>query len=1441
MLCAAAIPIMSIYTVYPYGAKKCSGSQINFKQDNIKFASELPNTVSEIPFIWVNKAINDGTENKIFKVRRQKVLNLLQGLKYNETPWYENIRINYNKVEQLPEDGIPSNINHIEIKDLYESQNIKNKMVNKQKDSMEVDKEQENIVNNIINETHSMEVDENKENIVNNIINEQEEKMEIEEKNTFDTCDVKDNNVYNCFIPISKDSLTEKEAVNNVLNWPTREEPLNEFTTPYLMTACFPTLFPNGGRGDPTNAIRTKSISLSEAVKHLLYYPQEKTDGSIYYRFAEHHIFGFWCNDMIRRHRALEQCSYILNQNPEEGYLSISEMQKKLEMSSKNTLLNKIQRYSANIRGSVGYWRDCKRKLKQIFYQLGAPTIFWTYSFADYHLYDLHRLLGTLEATQKEKQKKVNENPHIVSAWFYDYIKQIKKKFHCNTLEETWSVNRWEWQGRGTGHVHGCSKLKNDPGLISLCEKIYIGREAKKKLETKVDSIQGKKLLKQFEMGLVAEQRVISYVDTIITAWNTHPEFGNDDYKYEEPIPHPSSIPHRKIDESKQDEQYQIMFNCLLRHKCTRNYCLRKNKNNKIVCRFEFPKDVNENTQYTEINFKKTNNNCIPKVIVQIKRNDPWSNTHNRLQLEFIRGNCDMSIVADQYAVANYLAKYITKTETGSQNVKVILQKLLCTKNPIYNQKEIHNMSSIWRKLMLKLIGTEDISQQQCMHELLGFHMFQTDNISTINVNLNASRQLKTNKNTGKLQCKRNIVDIYANRLDIFSDSDYFSELENINLHSFIQKFQIKNINSDKPILKIRRNKVNVVISYIPYFNIQNKETFADFAKFELIKYNPWKNNIENAYKSNNIQSTEEKYEIEENEYIYTYTNFMKSKYATDNLPSTVYKAVHYSKVKPDFEEYCEQEEEEENFLEDWQEVAANAACNSTELSTLDINDPDYNWNKDYNECSIEQINSISGWIQQQKLELNKILYKKNQFNECNAETLTGVQKQAYTEIINHHKNNNGKQLLKIIYGSAGTGKSYLIKCLKKKLKHYCVITATTGVAAFGVGGCTLHSLTKLPVRGYNWKDLTGNALKKLQHNLQGIKYLIIDEMSMLGQNSFYWLDRRLRQATAKNSKLFGGINIILVGDFAQIPPVGDSPLWLKPFDDKAKEKHTAYACYRQFSAWNLQKNQRQKDDNVYNKLLMNLRNGKLTEEQYELLSSRQPRHVNIEKWKNAIRIFDTNKRVFEYNIQKLKNLNQKVAKIEARHTGFRAKQASVETASGLSSVLFLSVGSRVMLSRNLWSEAGLVNGAMGTIYKILYKPGSKPSDLPVAVLVKFDKFLGKSFIKEHENIVPIVPEQIEWFDDGKSKTRTQLPMNLSFAITIHKSQGKTLDKAWIDVGKKEVATGASFVALSRLKSLKGLILNPYAMDRYIVKNTKNKKKSNLFDRIKEEKRLKVY
>ena len=209
-----------------------------------------------------------------------------------------------------------------------------------------------------------------------------------------------------------------------------------------------------------------------------------------------------------------------------------------------------------------------------------------------------------------------------------------------------------------------------------------------------------------------------------------------------------------------------------------------------------------------------------------------------------------------------------------------------------------------------------------------------------------------------------------------------------------------------------------------------------------------------------------------------------------------------------------------------------------------------------------------------------------------------------------------------IICGTAGTGKTYLINALKQVIRGKCIVTTTTGIAAFNIHGQTLHSAAQLPIREN--KELQGESLQCLQFKLKGKEYLTVDEMSMIGHKMLSWLDNRLRAGTGFQDTPFGGMSIILFGEFGQLPPVGDQPLYVSESGSVMSDhSHSLYSLFDAIVI--LDEVMRQAGDNPdalsFRCLLMRMRDGSVIEQDWHLLQL-SPSNVHMVEFADAVRLF---------------------------------------------------------------------------------------------------------------------------------------------------------------------------------------------------------------------------
>lgn len=412
--------------------------------------------------------------------------------------------------------------------------------------------------------------------------------------------------------------------------------------------------------------------------------------------------------------------------------------------------------------------------------------------------------------------------------------------------------------------------------------------------------------------------------------------------------------------------------------------------------------------------------------------------------------------------------------------------------------------------------------------------------------------------------------------------------------------------------------------------------------------------------------------------------------------------------------------------------------------------------------------------------------------------------------------------------GGGGVGKSYVLKTVVARLRErgkIVAVTASTGAAADQIGGVTLHSLLGLGLANDSLDKLTSRALQKthLRNKWNKLNILVIDEISMLHPEFFSVVDH-IARSLRKNPRSFGGLQLLLCGDFFQLPPVISG----------ARKASDLSFCF-QTQSWDdaalrtviLTHTFRQQGDTRFTELLNRVRRGEYTLDDVDILANRMNAPLDNFGGIEPTRMHSRRANVDEINIKSLHNL------VGARSETYlsnvywdviKRRVNDVETTTGTNTLLRiqqrrrqhinklqaaasiivenaparpeieLRIGAQVMLLCNLDTEGGLVNGSRGIV--IDFSESSKGKErVPIVQFSRGNVVTVERYTWEH-----IVPESGSVF-------YRQIPLQLAWAVTIHKAQGLSLDCVEISLDRSVFEFGQAYVALSRVRSLAGLRL----------------------------------
>ena len=792
-------------------------------------------------------------------------------------------------------------------------------------------------------------------------------------------------------------------------------------------------------------------------------------------------------------------------------------------------------------------------------------------------------------------------------------------------------------------------------------------------------------------------------------------------------------------------------------------------------------------------------------------RNDAILNAFNPAILMAWLGNIDFSPCTSLSAVVNYVAKYAAKSETATASYRELASKIL----PHVSHRS--PMLSFVSKMMNKIAAERDYPAQEVAHHLL---QLQLVTCSRVIVQLDCRSPEDQRRYVINDERARETLSNYQKYLARDEES-----WNNLTYFQFMTKISF----AKRPWHYWQTGTKDRIIRYFPRY--KKATQCEDFCRVKLTLHHPHRHHDE-------LKSVDG---IPFATYSTAYQHCQENHCHDDD-----YYGAEAEGHEEEFDEALQEEEEDPPDAANpipWDELARELPHRGPETEDIEVigNRP-----QDLIRDWSSHVGTRPYWSNDRLWDETKLAhplgFDVGDFPDDAKDSLSPHQRLIFDMVMDHDQQAvdglRPAPLRLNVDGRGGSGKSYVVKLLSACIYQRAILqgrphpdeivmrAAPTGVAANGIQGSTLHSLLRLPVRNVVFDQLSPQDVGAMQNRLCYLKYLVIDEKSMISLKTMGFIDSRLRQIFPSSNEPFGGVSLILMGDFYQLPPVGGKPLYSPQqlTDPMELAGRNAYESLNQTIELTVAQRQRGVGQEPFRKALEGLRYNQPTLRQWELLCTRVRSNLTADEvalFDEAIRIFPTNRQVTNYNLDHMVALQQPCRQVVAKNTGQGAETVAASDAGNLHNKLPLCMGARVMLTENIWTPAGLVNGALGTVRDIAWAAGANwREEAPSVIAVEFDSYEGPAMCPEgfsidgapeginYANVVPIF-QSVRDFPKGRiSCTRTQFPLTIAYAITVHKSQGMTVARAVLDISAQDFQPGLSYVAVSRVKTLKGLLFD---------------------------------
>ncbi|XP_076738999.1 uncharacterized protein LOC112432426 isoform X3 [Maylandia zebra] len=1180
-----------------------------------------------------------------------------------------------------------------------------------------------------------------------------------------------------------------------------RNNPVSFFRTPHLEAMAFPVQFPTGQ--NTLDEKRRLKLTPSAYFKSRLF--------NIDARFAKDTNYLFFSQFVTEIHLANSSMTIQLRKGKtmtKDGRKITSGMlQSKTEVEKLVRNKDAI-RFMQPLRGTPAYWQKTTRDLFSMVRQIGTPQFFVTFSAAEMRWPEVIQAIKRQQGEEvdfealdwSEKCEILRSNPVTTMRMFDKRVEALFRDLLFSPAQPLGEIidyfYRVEFQHRGSPHIHM---------LLWIREKV----------EADVDD----------------DQTVCDFVDRYISAQ----------------LPDPEKQPelHKKVTE-------------LQKH--SKNHTKTCFKSVNSGCRFGFPKppatrtmivrqDEDSDTEAAKAKLRPLLNllkepeaasltieqilsrcnltmneyeQCLQdinkKTALILKRdpNECWINNYNPDLLEAWNSNLDVSFILNAYSCIEYLCKYITKKESGlSEYLKTVIDN---------SDKNTVNECDEMRAVMQAYSKKREISAQECVTRVCGLKMKKCSRsvvfVPTDDNPVKMSRPMSFLESTTHDSCN-----IWMTSLsDKYKCRPETPEYEEMSLADFAALCRlVSGPNEGKDVLPLlnqlgfvqrRKNDKPAIIRY--YHCSQEKDPEQYYGRL-LRLYLPHRS--EQELKPQGFQ---------------TYQSFYNSGFV--RLPCSDHSESVKRVVKRNKDKYEKNSEDIESALEEFEQnrdVVIDEWCNLAPESEVvrlqcDENLPERH-SDDENEqenvpdysCQSDAVTKIRAVREQPAVDPAVVRVMYQNLNQKQACVFYAIRDWCIQRVCGL----NPDPFFFYINGGAGTGKSHLIKCIHSEASKILsrlpanaeeadisnptvLLTSFTGTAAFSISGSTLHSLLKLPRSLKPPIQGLGNQLDEVRSELMNAEIIVIDEISMVSKPLFAYVDARLKQIKG-TQRPFGGMSVLAVGDFYQLPPVRQS----KPLCVYDPEQIDLWQEH--FQMITLTEIMRQKDDVAFAEMLNRIRVKEKTDElsqcDRDLLSQAvtAPEECPTE----VLHIYATNKNVESHNTDTLKKLHSNIIIINAddfqkdKCTGRMERRDKPFTGgrNDLPDTLNVAEGARVMLTRNLDTLNGLVNGAFGILVKVVRSEND-------GHIIKLGLRMDNRQPMRHNRSANAASDDLVYIERAeeslkfKGAVRRQFPVKLAFACTIHKTQGLTTQTAVVSM-KNIFEPGMAYVALSRVTSLSGLYL----------------------------------